>query len=303
MGKRSPNYQPLAKAQEESGKAMAAATRHAADVQRKTQLEVMDFYKDRIATLRADAAPYRKLGLEAMAELRDKQKAGAFEAAQFYGPGEFEGPGEFKGPGAFEAPGLDDIGKDPGYKFRVAQGTKAIERGASARGGLFSGRTGAALQEFGQQSASQEYDKVYGRALGEHDRAYTRALGEHDRAYTRASSEYDRAYSNALTQYKIANAGKVQDYEYLTGLAGIGANVGLGLAAQNTQLTGMAGSALGASGSAAAQGILGSANALAAGNVGAQSSRVQGQIAKYNCLLYTSPSPRDRQKSRMPSSA
>ena len=27
----------------------------------------------------------------------------------------------------------------------------------------------------------------------------------------------------------------------------------------------------------------------------------QGQL--YNCLLYTSPSPRDRQKSRMPSSA
>ena len=27
------------------------------------------------------------------------------------------------------------------------------------------------------------------------------------------------------------------------------------------------------------------------------------QAGKYNCLLYTSPSPRDRQKSRMPSSA
>ena len=26
-------------------------------------------------------------------------------------------------------------------------------------------------------------------------------------------------------------------------------------------------------------------------------------LTKYNCLLYTSPSPRDRQKSRMPSSA
>ena len=26
-------------------------------------------------------------------------------------------------------------------------------------------------------------------------------------------------------------------------------------------------------------------------------------MAKYGCLLYTSPSPRDRQKSRMPSSA
>ena len=28
-----------------------------------------------------------------------------------------------------------------------------------------------------------------------------------------------------------------------------------------------------------------------------------GAIEGYNCLLYTSPSPRDRQKSRMPSSA
>ena len=28
-----------------------------------------------------------------------------------------------------------------------------------------------------------------------------------------------------------------------------------------------------------------------------------GKVKKKNCLLYTSPSPRDRQKSRMPSSA
>ena len=31
--------------------------------------------------------------------------------------------------------------------------------------------------------------------------------------------------------------------------------------------------------------------------------RWSGDIQQYNCLLYTSPSPRDRQKSRMPSSA
>ena len=30
---------------------------------------------------------------------------------------------------------------------------------------------------------------------------------------------------------------------------------------------------------------------------------VKGRLKFYNCLLYTSPSPRDRQKSRMPSSA
>ena len=32
-------------------------------------------------------------------------------------------------------------------------------------------------------------------------------------------------------------------------------------------------------------------------------SKVRVNIQKYDCLLYTSPSPRDRQKSRMPSSA
>ena len=31
--------------------------------------------------------------------------------------------------------------------------------------------------------------------------------------------------------------------------------------------------------------------------------KVVNELSKRNCLLYTSPSPRDRQKSRMPSSA
>ena len=49
-------------------------------------------------------------------------------------------------------------------------------------------------------------------------------------------------------------------------------------------------------------------NALLSADVGvAQVVRVKKNILKdldaENCLLYTSPSPRDRQKSRMPSSA
>ena len=39
---------------------------------------------------------------------------------------------------------------------------------------------------------------------------------------------------------------------------------------------------------------------LGAGVMGAQ---LAGLFANKGCLLYTSPSPRDRQKSRMPSSA
>src|SRR5674476_617317 len=37
--------------------------------------------------------------------------------------------------------------------------------------------------------------------------------------------------------------------------------------------------------------------------VGASRGYIQDMAKSYNCLLYTSPSPRDRQKSRMPSSA
>ena len=45
--------------------------------------------------------------------------------------------------------------------------------------------------------------------------------------------------------------------------------------------------------------ILGVAAAVAAAKGGGGGYQAQG----YACLLYTSPSPRDRQKSRMPSSA
>ena len=52
---------------------------------------------------------------------------------------------------------------DPGYQFRMDQGQKAIERSAAARGGLFSGGTGKALQQYSQGLASQEYGNAFNR--------------------------------------------------------------------------------------------------------------------------------------------
>ena len=37
--------------------------------------------------------------------------------------------------------------------------------------------------------------------------------------------------------------------------------------------------------------------------LGESANKARGRAQRYDCLLYTSPSPRDRQKSRMPSSA
>jgi len=65
----------------------------------------------------------------------------------------------------FKAWGADpnSITSDPSYKWRLGQGTEALENSAAARGGLLSGNTGKALQDYGQGAASQEYANEFGR--------------------------------------------------------------------------------------------------------------------------------------------
>lgn len=56
-----------------------------------------------------------------------------------------------------------DYQADPGYGFRLAEGQKALERSAAARGNLLSGATGKALTRYGQDVASQEFSNAYQR--------------------------------------------------------------------------------------------------------------------------------------------
>jgi hypothetical protein len=56
-----------------------------------------------------------------------------------------------------------DLPSDPGYQFRLNQGTQGIQRAASAHGGLYSGATLKALARFNQDTASQEYGNSWGR--------------------------------------------------------------------------------------------------------------------------------------------
>ena len=63
--------------------------------------------------------------------------------------------------------GMDQFQQDPGYQFRMAEGMKALERGAAARGGLLSGGTLRATQRYGQDMASQEYQNAFNRYQAE----------------------------------------------------------------------------------------------------------------------------------------
>jgi len=61
---------------------------------------------------------------------------------------------------------------DPAFQRRLAEGQQAIERSAAARGGLLSGATQKALQEFSQQVASDEYAQAYNRYVTEQTNLY-----------------------------------------------------------------------------------------------------------------------------------
>jgi len=59
--------------------------------------------------------------------------------------------------------GNDQFQQDPGYAFRQAEGMKALERSAAARGSLLSGSALKGIQRFGQDLASQEYQNAFNR--------------------------------------------------------------------------------------------------------------------------------------------
>jgi hypothetical protein len=72
----------------------------------------------------------------------------------------------------FQAPTMEQVQLSPGFQFRLGEGMKALQRSAAARGTLLTGGTAKAINAFGQDFASNEYDKAYGRAIGEHQQDF-----------------------------------------------------------------------------------------------------------------------------------
>ena len=130
--------------------------------------------------------------------------------------------------------GQSDFEQDPGYGFRQAEGMKALERSAAARGNLLSGSTLKGVQRFGQDLASQEYQ-------------------------------------NAFNRYQVERSAKLNPLQSLMGSGQSATNVMTGAAGQMGQNEA---SNLYNAGQARASGYIGSANALsnALGQVGSIAS-------------------------------
>ena len=114
--------------------------------------------------------------------------------------GQFNPGAQFQSPGGavdfrdFEAPSWEQAQQRPGYQFRLQEGQRALENAASAGGMLRSGNTWKDLMKYGQEYATSEYDKEYGKALGEHQLSYQQALQTDRDRYGRALGEYQMGY-------------------------------------------------------------------------------------------------------------
>jgi hypothetical protein len=188
----------------------ASTAKSAAKTQAAAAGQAADIQQQQYEQTRADQAPYREAGYKALAELQ--RTAGNV-------------------PGAFKF-GASDYQADPGYAFRLAEGQKALDRQAAARGGLISGGALRAAQRYGQEMGSQEFGNAYNRAL---------------------------------TGYNTGVASENQLYNRQAGLAGIGqtsTNL-VGQAGQNYATN--VGNLMTGAGAAQAAGQVGMANALTGG--------------------------------------
>lgn len=127
---------------------------------------------------------------------------------------------------------MGDYQKDPGYDFRMNEGQKALERSAAARGGLQSGGTLKALDRYGQDYASNEYQNAYNRFNTNQTQRFNRlssiaGLGQTANAQTNAAgmNYANQAGSNSMGAANAAGAAGIAGANAWGGaLSGIGKN-------------------------------------------------------------------------------
>jgi hypothetical protein len=228
-----------------ASKTQAGAVAQASEVQKEISDQQVALQREMYEKTRADQAPYRTAGYNALAEMQ--RTAGNV-------------------PGAFKF-GAGDYTADPGYAFRLAEGRKALASKARARGGLVSGQTLKGMQDYAQESASQEFGNAYNRAL--------------------TGYNTDVARENQLYNRQAALSGIGQTSTNLVGQAGqnYATSAGNALGSYGTNV----GNLMTSAGAAQAAGQVGMANAFT-GGVGTYLNYTQGN-ALLNALQNRGNSP------------
>jgi len=128
----------------------ARASRRAADAQVRSAEEASRLQREMFDRQVQLQEPFRQGGLAGQNRLMELLGIGGNAQAGDYG----RDARDF---------GMNDFEADPGYGFRLAEGNKALERSAAARGMVLSGQMFKGVQRFGQDLASQEYQNAFNR--------------------------------------------------------------------------------------------------------------------------------------------
>lgn len=184
---------------EEAAKEANKKIQNAADASTALQREMWQ-------TSRSDFAPYREAGTNALAQMTGYQMPDT---------------------------GIEQFQASPDYNFRLQQGTNALLNAANAGGMRLSGRTLQALQDLGQQQASQEYGNWYGRTMGQNQDQWNRLAqmaglgGSATSQAATANQQMANAISNNLLNQGQANAAAtMQGYQGMNNLLNQGLMLG-----------------------------------------------------------------------------
>lgn len=186
------------------------ASRDAARAQKYAADKAATGIESGFAEARGIQQPFLEGGTQDYGRLRELVASGAFDM-----PTEQYQPGP-----AYQDPTFN-FQADPGYQFRVQQGTQAANRALSARGGALGGGALKELTRFGQGLGSEEYGAAFNRF--DRNRAVGRGNFENDRDFRYGSfSDGQARRSNELG----ARFGR------LSGLADVGVNTARNLGDQ-----------------------------------------------------------------------
>jgi hypothetical protein len=136
-----------------STQANAATT--AAGIQAQEADKALQFQEKQWNTEQANLAPWLKAGTAGLTNLQSLLGIGGNTNAPGYG--------SLLQP--FTPPTLTEAENEPGYKFSLGQGEEALQNSAAAKGGLISGNTQEALDQYAQNYAQNNYTNVYNRAF------------------------------------------------------------------------------------------------------------------------------------------
>lgn len=152
-----------------SAAANSVGASNAANAQKDSAAQAMELQREMFRQQQAnyqqqreDQAPWMQAGQSSLGELMRQMQAGQFEVPYQ----RFDG---------------SMLGADPGYQFRLAEGQKALERSASARGMLNSGAALKGLERYAQGFASNEF----GNAFNRHQAEYATRQGQSMDRYNR----------------------------------------------------------------------------------------------------------------------